>query len=355
MDEKDIIGSEDRKDKKERKGGFGSRIAGGIQEQVDGLAYGGKPLFFTMILTLCVTVIACIAVFFASLQGEEKVMVPDVVGKSLTTALLEMQQKELYAKIQLRYSDDEAALTILEQDPAPGSIVKAYRRVTLTVCRGPEGSGMDDLAGKNIDEVLPELKEKFDTDTSLVTVAPPVYKKDSKPAGTILAQTPQAGSRISDKTRLQLIVSRGTEEELAQVPDLSGMKVSEALKTISSSKVIFDFTSHEAFSVEKPGTVTSQDDAGETVGAWSHVKADFAFAPAKEGDETTSGILNASISEYPYPVPMTVKASSQEGKTTTLASFQHDGGRVTLPYSVAKGSTLTLYALDREVYSTVVN
>ncbi len=352
MDEKDIMGTENRK---ERKGGLGSRIADGIKAQTDGLAYGGKPLFFTMILTLCVTVIACIAVFFASLQGEEKVMVPDVVGKSLTTALLEMQQKELYAKIQLRYSDDEDALTILEQDPAPGAIVKAYRRVTLTVCRGPEGSSMDDLVGKNIDEVLPALKQKFSAGKSLVTVASPVYKKDPKAAGTILAQTPKAGSPITDITRLQLIVSRGMEEEQAQVPDLSGMKVSETLKTLSSSKVIFDFTSHEAFSSEKAGTVTSQDGAGQTVGAWSHVKADFAFAPAKEGDETANGILNASISEYPYPVPMTVKASSQEGKTTTLARFQHDGGKVTLPYSVAKGSTLTLYALDREVYSTVVN
>ena len=93
MDEKDIIHTADAGEKKS--GGFGRRIRDGIRSQTEGLAYGGKPLFFTMILTFLVTVIACIAVFFASLQGEEKVMVPDVVGKSLTTALLEMQQKEL--------------------------------------------------------------------------------------------------------------------------------------------------------------------------------------------------------------------------------------------------------------------
>ena len=352
MDERDIKNTEGEN---EKKGGFGSRISGSIKKQADGLAYGGAPLFFTMILTLIVTVVACIAVFFASVQGEEQVMVPDVVGKSLTTALLEMQQKELYAKIQLRYSDEEDALTILEQDPAPGSIVKAYRRVTLTVSRGLEGSGIEDLVGKNIDEVRPQLKSSYGADGSLVTVADPVYKKSSRPAGTILGQTPAAGSVISDMTRLQLIVSKGTEPETAEVPDLAGMKVSEALKAMSSAKVIFDFTSHEAFSSEKAGTVTSQDSAGQTVGAWSHVTADFAFGPAKEGDENSTGILNASISEYPYPVPMTVKASSQEGKTTTHANFHHDGGRITLPYSVAKGSTLTLYALDREVYSATVN
>ncbi len=354
MDEKDILHTADAGEKKS--GGFGRRIRDGIRSQTEGLAYGGKPLFFTMILTFLVTVIACIAVFFASLQGEEKVMVPDVVGKSLTTALLEMQQKELYAKIQLRYSDTPGdELTILEQDPDPGSIVKAYRRVTLTVSRGPEGSGLEDFVGKNIDDVLPDLKKRFGTEGSPVTVADPVYKKDAKPAGTILAQTPRAGSPLADRERIQLIVSRGMEEEQAQVPDLSGMKVSDALKTLSSSRVIFDFTSHEAAATEKAGTVTAQDAAGQTVGIWKHVAADFAFAPAKEGDETSSGILTATVSEYPYPVPMTFRSSSQEGKTATLATFYHDGGRVSVPYSVAKGSTLTLYALDREVYSATVN
>ncbi|MBQ7167070.1 MAG: PASTA domain-containing protein [Treponema sp.] len=347
MDERDIAGT--------GRPGLGRKIKAGVKEQVDGLAYGGKPLFFTMILTLIVTVVACIGVFLASLQGAEKVMVPDVVGKSLTAALLEMQQKELYPKIQLRYSDNEGdALTILEQDPAPGAIVKAYRRVTLTVSRGQEGSGLENLVGKKIDDVLPQLKKTYGADP-LVTVANPVYKKSSSPAGTILAQNPMAGLPITDRTTLHLIVSRGTEVETAEVPDLSGKKVSEALRAMASAKVIFDFTSHEAFSSEKAGTVTSQEGAGESVGIWSHVKADFAFAPAKEGDETLSGILNASISEYPYPVPMTIKSSSPEGKTSTLVSFQHDGGMVSVPYSVAKGSTLTLYALDKEVWSSVVN
>ena len=66
MDEKDIMHTADEGGKKA--GGFGSRIRDGIKEQADGLAYGGKPLFFTMILTFIVTVIACVAVFFASLQ-----------------------------------------------------------------------------------------------------------------------------------------------------------------------------------------------------------------------------------------------------------------------------------------------
>ena len=45
------------------------------------------------------------AVFFISVKGPEEVMVPNVVGKELTQALLDMQIKELYPRIQLRHSN----------------------------------------------------------------------------------------------------------------------------------------------------------------------------------------------------------------------------------------------------------
>ena len=40
-----------------------------------------------------------IAVFFVALRGAEQTMVPNVKGKELTTALLELQVKELYPRI----------------------------------------------------------------------------------------------------------------------------------------------------------------------------------------------------------------------------------------------------------------
>src|SRR5574344_2913826 len=107
------------------------------QDQMSNLKDGGKPLILTVVVTFLVMVIVCLAVFFASVKGAEKVMVPNVVGKDLETALLEMQAKELYGKIQLKYSDvpgDEG--TVLNQNPHAGAIVKAYRRITLTVSSG---------------------------------------------------------------------------------------------------------------------------------------------------------------------------------------------------------------------------
>src|SRR5574344_2200985 len=116
---------------------YNNKIKTSYNDYVDHLQNGGKPLVWTVIITFLVMVIVCLAVFFASVKGAEKVMVPNVVGKDLETALLEMQAKELYGKIQLKYSDvpgDEG--TVLNQNPHAGAIVKAYRRITLTVSSG---------------------------------------------------------------------------------------------------------------------------------------------------------------------------------------------------------------------------
>ena len=78
------------------------------------LQANGKALFITVILAVVVMVLSCLAVFFATVKGPEKVLVPQVEGKELTQALLEMQVKELYPKIQLRY-DEQPSGTILSQ------------------------------------------------------------------------------------------------------------------------------------------------------------------------------------------------------------------------------------------------
>ena len=62
-------------------------------------------LIITCVLALVLMLFVTLVVFFNNVQGPEKVLVPNVIGKNLEDALLEMQVKELYPKINLRYSD----------------------------------------------------------------------------------------------------------------------------------------------------------------------------------------------------------------------------------------------------------
>ncbi len=319
-----------------------------FKTQVENFRNGGKPLLWTIIFTFVIMVIVCLAVFFTSVQGAEQVMVPNVVGKELETALLEMQAKELYPKIQLKYSDlpgDEG--TILEQNPGPGAIVKAYRRINLTVSRGLIVDEIADYTGRKYDEVKMQLQTQFTGQKQLIVLAEPVYKADLSEAGTILEQNPPAGTQIVDPVTVQLIVSRGNTFENTKRPVIAGKDLNSLLRIMSSSKIVYEFTSHIALEGEKAGTVISEDEyTDEYVPNYSRIKADIAFP--EEQNDLVYGIYTANLPDYPFDISVRLDATDTDGNTTNYISIRHRGNLLTIPYAVQPGTVLTLFVVDEE-------
>ena len=306
-------------------------------------------IIITFILTLLIMGLSCVGIFFANVKGEEQVLVPNVVGKKWDEALLEMQTKELYPRITLRYSenpDDEGK--ILEQDPVAGSIVKGYSRVSLVISRGIVVDEVGTYVGKNLDDVRMSLQTLFAGQTKpLIVLAEPEYKPDLSDPGTILEQEPPEGTKITKPVTVQLVVSRGPNYENTRRPYVIGQSINDLLQTIARSKIVFDITGHVAKDNEKAGTVVSQQQIDdEYIPNYSRVTVEMAL-PDKSDDENISGIFQAKIAAYPYPVPMRLEAVPEEGNSYTILNFNHPGGNVTIPYSVAKGTTLILYVVDK--------
>ena len=67
------------------------------------LQLNGKSLIVTIIISIIVMCFLACAVFFSNIKGAEKVMVPEVRGKLLETALIELRAKELYPEIAKAY------------------------------------------------------------------------------------------------------------------------------------------------------------------------------------------------------------------------------------------------------------
>ncbi len=322
--------------------------------------------------------VTALAVFFFANKGYEQVLVPDVTGKNLTRALLEMQEKELYPKLQLRYSDlPGQAGQVLSQNPRSGSIVKAGRRVTLVVSRGVMIDHVGNYVGTNLDA----LKNKLDAlyggvDTPQITIANPVFKMDSSPVGTILEQEPAEGTPITQPVELQLIVSSGPNAALVSVENYVGKTIAEILEGMGKTSLLFDFKSHLASGDELPGAVVSQSIAENSqVKEYSRITLEFALpqlnaafsgdtlvdanikgrtedevAGVKEGDVSkwTNGIFTATVSRYPLAVPVKLEAFPPDGASYTLASFKHIGGEIAVPYAVPHGTTLALSVLNQE-------
>ena len=338
-----------KKEKKPRKPFNPKNLRLGFSDGFDKLQSNIPALVITCIAAFIVMLLVACAIFFTNIKGAEKVLVPNVVGKKWDEAFIEMQIKELYPKINLRYSNvpgDEGL--ILEQDPKPGAIVKGYSRVNLVISRGVVIDSVGSYVGKNISEVQMSLQTLFAGQTKpLIVLGTPQYIPDASEAGTILEQDPPEGSKISEPVTVQLVVSRGPNYENTRRPYVIGQSINDLLQTIARTKIVFDITSHPATEQEKPGTVVSQQSIeDEYVPNYTRVTVEMAM-PSEVNDDNAYGIFQEKLPDYPYPVPMKLEAYPEEGNSYTIISFNHPGGNLTIPYEVPRGTTLVLSVADK--------
>ncbi len=293
-----------------------------------------------------------LTVFFIAVRGAEQTMVPDVTGKELTAALLELQVKELYPRIQLRYSQSSADKgTILEQDPRPGAIVKAGRRIRLVVSRGVVVDKVENYVGQNLDDVKVHLQTLFSTSSRplLSLREPPMYQFSTESAGTILEQKPEPGTEIDGPTRLEFVVSRGPENAMIKVPDLVGLPLQDALDRIRQSGVYASFSVRPVQGREAAETVVSQLPAGQSVVAANTRLALVVAEPASVPAGEVFGLFSRTLPEYPYPLTVQVDALLPTGTRRRLIAVDHPGGEFSVPYRLPEGSVLILSVLNREL------
>jgi beta-lactam-binding protein with PASTA domain len=295
-------------------------------------------------------VVAGFAAFFLSLRGSEETMVPDVRGVDLPSALVKMQDKELYPRISLRFTDDPSDKgRIVEQNPLPGTIVKAGRRIQLTVSRGPVVSKMENYVGQDLNEVKIHLQTLFASAKPLVTIKePPIYLFDKASAGTVLEQKPPADTAIDGPTVLELVVSRGPEKAQVTVPDFKGLSYQDALLQIEKANVAVVFTMRKADGREKPGVVVSETpEPGTRMAPTGKVQVTVTAPALQKG--YSSGIFMRDLPEYPYPLKVVLEALLPTGERQALLRVNHPGGKFTAPYVLPDSSVLILSVLDREV------
>lgn len=294
--------------------------------------------------------LSALIAFFLALRGEEKTLVPSVTGMELSSALFKLQEKELYPRIVMRFSDDlHTRGTILEQDPAAGAIVKAGRRINLVISRGPAVDRVGNYIGQNLDEVKIHLQTLFSASRQLIVVREPVvYVYNTSPAGTILEQKPLPETELDGLTFLELVVSRGPERARVKVPDLGGLSLAEGILQIEKSGVNFRFSVRNSEGRERPGTIVSQLPVAGTMQApQDQVAIVYALNDNRPG--FVQGLFTQSLPEYPYPLKVVLYTQTPSGTKQPYITVEHQGGLFTVPYQVPEGTLLILEVLNRVV------
>jgi len=308
-------------------------------------------------LVIFVGIIA-VSVFFIAVRGEEQTMVPDVVGKELTQALLELQVKELYPRIQLRFSQSSKDKGfILEQEPKPGTIVKAGRRIRLVVSQGVVLNRVDNYISSNIDEVRLDIAA-INASTGgeyLFTIKEPImYEFSSESPGTILAQKPEPLTDVTGPTTLEFVVSRGRDNQTVTVPQLTGLTISAALQLISSSRINFQFTVRERTGNERGETIVSQSPLANTTIPVGNIVQITVATPERLAANEVFGLFNYTMPLNPYPLVVRLEALLPTGERRLLFTVNYTGGEFTAPYKLPVGSVLILSMLNRELHRETV-
>lgn len=318
------------------------KTSGGIEEN-------GRVIVITSLVMLVITALISTVVFFYSVKSADKVLTPNVKGKKLEEALLEMQAKELYPRLQLRFSDNpEDEGRVLEQNPAAGAVVKAGRRINLVVSRGAVIDRVEDYVGRNISEVQHRLASLFTAGHKrLITVKePPMYKHSSVPEGTILEQNPNPGKEISSSIEMEFVISKGPENEKISIPNFISMNMKDLYIAMGKNKIEFSFKSETDKLISEPKVSLQSIEQGNSVSAYSKMNLTI---KVPESEDFVFGIYNAELPKYPYPLKVAVDAVYPDGKRKQLVDFKHSGGKCEIPYYLPEHTVIALTVLNKEV------
>jgi beta-lactam-binding protein with PASTA domain len=301
--------------------------------------------------------ISATSIFFVAVRGGEQTLVPELRGKELAEALLEMQVKELYPRIQLRYSQSSKDKgQILEQDPAAGTIVKAGRRIRLVVSQGVIVNRIENYIGRNVEDVRMDIQAvAASSGGQLLSLKEPLmYDFSNETPGTIIRQKPEAGTDISGPTRLEFVVSKGQADSVVTVPQFVGFPISSALEQIGRAKIAFEFSLQELQQGEKGETVVYQNPpAGVSVTSNDILSLTVNY-PARLGENEVFGLFVYTMPTNPYPLPVRLEAVLPSGERTRIIAVDYPGGKFTVPYRLPVDSVLTLYLMNREMYQETV-
>lgn len=291
--------------------------------------------------------------FGIAVRGQPETLVPNLQGKDVLDALVELQNKELYADVQVQYSADLDKGIIMSQRPSPGTLVKAGKRVTLRVSRGPIIDKVENYVGMSLEEVKSHLQTMFASHTpNIVIKTPVIYQyKPGVPSGQVIAQSPPPNARIVGVTTLELVVSRELgAASTVTVGDYVGKNFQEAIQDLTRDNIPFSFAVRASSKGSEPGAVIAQNPPKGTQAEYGQVIQLTMTAPSASsvGKDNVFGLFKYALP--PEAIAVTIRlmvVANTEPKE--IFSMKHPGGPLSVPYIVPEGSDLVLSVLDQEV------
>ncbi len=183
--------------------------------------------------------------------GPRQIEVVPVAGLDGTVAEQRLRAAGFDVVVVRQHDDDVRTGQAIATAPASGSLDEGAR-VTLLVSDGPAPREVPDLVGSSHPGVLDALVERG-LDAQVVE-----RRHASAPEGTVLEQSPEAGSQVPPGTTVELVVSDGPRP--VEVPSVRGSLVDDATRQLEGLGFVVDVERRGGLgSFLNPGRVFDQD------------------------------------------------------------------------------------------------
>lgn len=270
----------------------------------------------------------------------------DMEYKEAVEALVKLDFKESNIKKKEEYSDTVEKGKIISQTPEANSEVTPDKTsVKFVVSKGAKPIKISDYVGMTINEALLDLANNGINESQVKQT----QQESDKEAGTILSQTPSAGSSVTPgNTMINFVVSSGPNE--VNVPDFMGMSKSEVQSAAKEAGLTVNFEEDYDTQVPAGQVIRSNPSAGEKVKKNSSVTVTLSKG-SNLSNFTVDVVANFTGGENDnngQTITIWLKDASTGDVRKQVQSFIVDASsnykRVSVDVSVAQGGSATIYA-----------
>jgi len=184
-------------------------------------------------------------------DGPDRLSVPDLQGLSAGAAARAIREAGLELDLRAEHSPEPKG-TVLGQQPRAGASVEPGSAVTLRVSSGPavELKDVPDLEGLTVASARSRL-QALGLRSTITKVA------SSQPAGTVIGQSPGAGTEVRAGATVRLRVSSGPTT--VTVPDVTGIDESSARARLRALGLTVETVEEPTSDPGEDGLVVAQD------------------------------------------------------------------------------------------------
>lgn len=248
--------------------------------------------------------------FLRSYFSVPEVIVPNVVGLSLTEASSRLDSQGLdYEIVATEWHDSIPANYVISQNPEAERKVKAGRIIDLVLSKGPLVLEVPNVVGMEERNATIELfNAGFEVGTK------EYINHETVPKGHVIEQNPHPQAKVQADTKINLVISAGPPIVEVTVPSLIGRSPAEALAILQSIGL-------------KLGEVVEQNadlPSGQIV----------AQEPAAESVVEVGTAVNVVVSKGPETIE---PGTDDEGQTTDDEGSQEDNDEQTSDTNIPPG------------------